>query len=139
MPNVFYSLPFADRKRGIHGSTPFERLHVFSLGIFQYIIESFSDIIGEKDSKKAEKDEYNTHFQAIVSYLHRQSKRDIPRFTDKVDFTVIAQMTGREVMGNMVILAVSLYTRDVDLCRASFKNITRKGYFWNISVCYGLP
>ena len=115
VPNVFYYLPFADRKRGIYGSTPFERLHVFSLGIFQYIIESFSDMIGEKDSKKAEKDEYNTHFRAIASYLRRQSERDIPRFTDKVDFTGNARMTGREVMGNMVILAVSLYTRDVDL------------------------
>ena len=60
--NVFYSLPFADRTRGIFVSTPFERLHVFSLGIFQYIIESFHDMIGEKDTKKAEKDEYNSHF-----------------------------------------------------------------------------
>ena len=51
--NVFYSLPFADRTRGIFGSTPFERLHVFSLGIFQYIIESFHDMTGEKDTKKA--------------------------------------------------------------------------------------
>ena len=84
-------------------------------------------MIGEKDAKKAEKDEYNSHFQAITYYLLIQSKRDIPRFTDKVGFTGNARMTGREVMVNMAIPAVSLYTCDVDYsCRASFGNITRK-------------
>ena len=72
-------------------------------------------MIGEKNTKKAGKDEYNSHFRAIASYLRRQSKRDRPRFTDKVDFTGNAQMTRREVMGNMVILIISLYTRDVEL------------------------
>ena len=75
--NAFYSLPFADKLRHIFGSTPFERLHVFLQGLYKYQVESFHDMIGEKDAGKKDKECYNNHFRSMASYLTRQNERDL--------------------------------------------------------------
>ena len=75
--NAFYSLPFADKLRHIFGSTPFDRLHVFLQGLYKYQVESFHDMIGEKDARKKDKECYNNHFRSVASYLTRQSDRDV--------------------------------------------------------------
>ena len=54
--NAFYSLPCADRHRHICGSTTFDRLYVFLQCLYKYQIESFRDMIGEKDSGKKKKE-----------------------------------------------------------------------------------
>ena len=58
--NACYSLPFADKLRHNFGSTPFDRLHVFLQGLYTYQVESFHDMIGEKDAER--KECYNNHF-----------------------------------------------------------------------------
>ena len=76
--NAMYRLPFADRLRGIHGCSPWETLHVFDQGLTMYIVESFHDILGEKDAGKIDKATYNAFFRVINQYLNRQSERDFP-------------------------------------------------------------
>ena len=63
VPNAFYRLPLADRVMGIHGCTPFETLHAIDHGLIEYQVETFRDIIGEKQARKAEKALYNQYFQ----------------------------------------------------------------------------
>ena len=125
--NVFFSLPFADRHRGVFGSTPFERLHVFNQGIFKHIVQSFHDIIGEKDAGKKDKAYYNNHFRAIASFVDRQSERDVVhRHSGRYDFTDNTNRTAMEIMGDLVIHVISLYTSDVVLRMSHIFDVYKK-------------
>jgi len=47
---------------------------VFLQGLYKYQVESFHDMIGEKDAEKKDKECYNNHFRSMASYLTRQSE-----------------------------------------------------------------
>jgi hypothetical protein len=67
MPNILFTIPFADPVHGVFGSTPCERLHVFMQGIFQYLVESFHAIIGEKNQAATTKRSTMTTFVLLLS------------------------------------------------------------------------
>ena len=54
-PNTFYHLPFADRMMGAAGAYTWKTMHAIDLGLIEYKIESFNDILGEKNAGAAQK------------------------------------------------------------------------------------
>ena len=48
VPNTFYLLLFADRAMGVAGACTWKIMQAINLGLFEYQIESFCDILGEK-------------------------------------------------------------------------------------------
>ena len=113
--NAFYSLPMSDRERGIFGCTPWETLHVFDQGIFLYVMESFHDIFGEKTAGKSNKEKFNRFFGVISWYLSRQSERDFPRRSTRFPWIEGTRMTATERLGNLVVLVLSFYIRDIKI------------------------
>ena len=73
--NAMYRLPFADRLMGVHGCSPWETLHVMDQGLTMYVVESFHDILGEKDAGKTDKATYNAFFSSNQS-VPQQTKRE---------------------------------------------------------------
>ena len=55
VPNAFYRLPFADRMVGVAGACTWETMHTIALGLIEHQIESFHDILGEKNAGAAQK------------------------------------------------------------------------------------
>ena len=55
VPNAFYRLPFADRMMGVAGACTWETMHAINLVLIEYQIESFHDILGEKNAGAAQK------------------------------------------------------------------------------------
>ena len=51
-PGLVNAFFFADKLRHIFGSTPFEWLHMVLQGLYKYQVDSFHDMIGEKDAGK---------------------------------------------------------------------------------------
>ena len=78
VPNAFYRLPFADRMMGVAGACTWETMHAIDLGLIEYQIELFHDILGEKNAGDARK-MFNKYFLAISSYMNQQSKTDFLR------------------------------------------------------------
>ena len=60
VPNAFYRLPFADRMMGVAGACTWETMHAIDLGLIEYQIESFHDILGGKNVAAADKN-YSTN------------------------------------------------------------------------------
>ena len=112
VPNAFYQLPFADRERNIHGSTLYERLHVFGEGIYGYKIESHHDIMGPKMVGKAEKATFNALHRQVCHHLSRQSERDFPRTAGRTDFTSGTCATSEEHEGNECAYVVTMHLED---------------------------
>ena len=113
--NSLYTLPLSNRSRGIFGCTPWESLHVFDQGLFGYIMESFHDIFGEKSAGKTDKERFNNFFRVISYYMARQSERDFPRRSTRFSWIEGTRITATERLGNLVVLLISFYVRDVKL------------------------
>ena len=63
---------------GVAGACTWETMHAIDLGLIEYQIELFHDILGEKNAGDARK-MFNKYFLAISSYMNQQSKTDFLR------------------------------------------------------------
>jgi hypothetical protein len=70
IPNMLYFLQFAGRIMGINEYNPLEILYTINIGLQVYEVESFHDIIGEKDAGKLEKTLYNQYFRIVTCYMN---------------------------------------------------------------------
>ena len=98
---------FGGNKRGIHGVTPSEPLHMVDLGLFKYCIQAFfKDLGGENCKLHAEIDQWA---RRIGRYLLHQSDRNNPRtyFPNGVSGTT--KLAGHEYIG--VVLVLLLITK----------------------------
>ena len=130
VPNALYFLPFADRIMGVNECTPWEILHTINIGLQTYKVESFHDIIGEKDAGRLENTLYNQYYRIISRYMNQQSERDFPVQSSGADYTANTCMTAREYCGNQVVFLISCYVTDVKVLLErvfSKHNSTRSG------------
>ena len=115
VPNTFYRLPFADRMMGVAGACTWETMHAIDLGLIEYQIESFHDILGEKNAAAADKKMFNQYHRTISQYMDHQSEKDFPRRLGRVDYLANTCMTASEKRGNHVPFLVCFHTHDVKL------------------------
>ena len=59
-PNAFYRLPFVDQVIGVGGACTWEAMYVITLGLFEYTLESFHDILDKRRPELPQKS--STHF-----------------------------------------------------------------------------
>ena len=135
VPNAFYRLPFADRMMGVAGACTWEAMHAIELGLIEYQIESFHDILGEKKAGAAQKKMFNKYFLAISAYMNQQSETDFPRRSSRTDVLANANMTAKEKTGNHVVFLLCFHTKDL---RVSLQSWFDK-YNLNNSAARGKP
>ena len=104
--NAFYRLPFADRMMGVAGACTWETMHAIDLGLIEYQIESFHDILGEKNAGAAKKKLFNKYFVTILHYMARQSETDFPHRSGRTDVLANACMTAKEKTDNHVVFCL---------------------------------
>jgi hypothetical protein len=126
--NAFDQLPLADNVVGVRLVTPFENLHVFDIGILQYLVVVIVDMMtaykkpkggnnGQnqntkrmKGSSKRDRERFDMLVREISIYLERQSERDFPRRTHRAHFADASRLTGTERRGAVLCLAIVLHT-----------------------------
>ncbi len=108
--NAFFDLPLADAYQGIVGVTPQELLHVLESGILGYILLSFRDIIGVRDTNSKMKKEVDSMFSDIKSSLDRNSERDYYRMANRKGFLDLKMLSGTERHGNFLGMVLLLHT-----------------------------
>ena len=130
--NAFTGVPISDIVHGIFGICPAETLHVLGNGIIKYQFACNVQLIGVGDSKKKEKDLYDSLFENVARDAARQSERDYPRICPpRKGFSDGTKMTASDRVGNLFIMLCVSYTQaGRDLLEDGWKreNITQKDY-----------
>ena len=139
--NAFDQLALADNVVGVRLVTPFENLHVFDIGILQYLVVVIVDMMtaykktktgknGKSQKKqrmtgssKRDRERLDMLVRQISTYLGRQSERDFPRRTHRAHFADASRLTGTERRGAVLCLAIVLHT---DYGKQLFKPYLRK-------------
>lgn len=139
--NAFDQLALADNVVGVRLVTPFENLHVFDIGILQYLVVVIVDMMtaykktkkgknGKSQKKqrmtgssKRDRERLDMLVRQISTYLGRQSERDFPRRTRRAHFADASRLTGTERRGAVLCLAIVLHT---DYGKELFKPYLRK-------------
>ena len=130
--NAFTGVPISDIVRGIFGMCPAETLHVLGNGIFKYQFICNVQLIGPGESKKKEKDLYDSLFENLARDAARQSEQDYPRICPpRKGFGDGTKMTASDRVGNLfIMLCVSYTTAGKDLLKDGWdrENIPQKNY-----------
>ena len=108
--NCLSDVPMADLLHSYLGITPSEMLHVLGSGIFPYMFEVASEIVGENKSKSKEKDALDTLHQMICHVGRRQSEKDFPRTSVRNGLLDGTKKTAKECVGNLLVLLILTYT-----------------------------
>ena len=120
--NAFDDTPLSDQLHGKFGVTPAEMLHVCGNGVYKYQFESTKDLIGKKDSRQKQKNEFNALHQHLVLDGSRQSKRDFPRTSTRTGVLDGTKMSATERLGNlMVLLCLAHTTQGIALLRRGWQ------------------
>jgi hypothetical protein len=114
--NAFYDgVCMGGNRRGIHGMTPAEPLHLLELGLFKYAIEGFCVCLGytpkSKSTPKILK-EIDTMARLIGKFLGHQSDRGLPRTYFPNGVTGGTKLAGHEMNGVLLVLLL--------LCKLEF-------------------
>ena len=80
---------------GVAGACTRETMHAIDLGLIEYQIESFHDILGEKNAEAAQK-MFDKYFLVLSAYMNHQSETHFPRRSSRADFLANACMTAGE-------------------------------------------
>ena len=90
-------------------------MHAIDLGLIEHQIESFRDILGEKNAAAADKKSLNQYHRTISQHMDHQSEKDFPRRSGQVDYLANSCMTADEKRGNHVPFLVCFHTHGVKL------------------------
>jgi hypothetical protein len=98
LPNAWHKIKFAgDCKRGIHGATPAEILHMIQLGLHKYLIAGF--FVQKKEKKKSKGSSKPSNDNANDVYVAPNPDEVTGRFVMsdamKIEIDVIAKTYGR--------------------------------------------
>jgi len=90
--------------------------------VYKYQFESTKDLIGKKDSRQKQKNEFNALDQHLVLDGSRQSKRDFPRTSTRTGVLDGTKMSATERLGNlMVLLCLAHTTQGIALLRRGWQ------------------
>ena len=110
--NAFSGVPISDMVHGIFGICPAETLHVLGNGVIKYQFVCNVNLIGPGESKKKEKDLYDSLFENVARDAARQSERDFPRICPpRKGFGDGTKMTASDRIGNLFIMLCVSYTQ----------------------------
>jgi hypothetical protein len=108
--NAFYDgVCLGGNRRGIHGMTPAEPLHLLELGLFKYAIEGFCISLGyspkSKSYPKIIKD-LDNWARRIGRFLGHQSDRGLPRTYFPNGISGGTKLAGHEMNGVLLVLLI---------------------------------
>ena len=135
----FFHLSFGGNPSGIFGSTPFELLHTWLLGLVRYSLKhlyGYSSWKKDKNGKTSHKQifrssEFERRVRILSQHSKRQSDRQRPRSVFNVGVTQLSGIQGQEYIGLSILTIIALpgILRNSELERKFSKLL-----WWGISM-----
>jgi hypothetical protein len=108
--NAFYDgVCLGGNRRGVHGMTPAEPLHLLELGLFKYTIEGFCVALGYSPTSKSYPkiiQDLDNWARQIGRYLGHQSDRGLPRTYFPNGISGGTKLAGHEMNGVLLVLLI---------------------------------
>ena len=108
--SVWNQLPISDVIHGISGMTPVDLLHMNGQGNCKDNIKNLHDMIGEGQTKKSVKEQFDLLFIHVAGDMARNSERRIPLIARRGCIMDCSRTTGGENVGNNQVATVCLCT-----------------------------